>query len=187
MRSRFQMVGTWKTALALAALCLMLVGGVGMATAAAAQDAAATAASPLVGIWVTSPSGDEGGSITALSSDGIVVDHEADGTTAIGTWEATGPTSGTITFVFFMNEPADQFTGTVIIRATLEYDEAADSVSASYLVSGARQDGTIVFADDEPSTTTLTRMPVQGPDMAANPIDALTSAPVASPEATPAS
>ena len=178
---------TWKTAIALAALCLMLVGGSGIATRVSAQDTNSTADSQLVGVWVTSPSGEESGSITALSSDGSVVDHEADGSSAIGTWEATGPTSGTVTFVFFQNEPGDQFTGNVIIRATIEYDEATDSVTANYTVTGAMVDGTIVFGDSELVTTTLSRMPVQGPEMGGQPIDALTSAPVSSPEATPAS
>jgi hypothetical protein len=186
MRTERRILKSWKAAIALAALCLMLVGGGGIAARVAAQDAASTAGSPFVGVWIAPPLGEETGSITTLSSDGIVVDHETDGTSAIGAWEATGPTSGTITFVFFLNEPADEFTGSVIIRATLEYDEATDTITASYAVTGALADGTIVFSSDELATTTLSRMPVQGPEMAGQPIEGLIGA-TASPEATPAS
>lgn len=185
MHTERRIVKSWKAAIALAALCLMLVGGSGIAARVAAQDAASTADSPMVGVWVAPPSEEESGFITALSSDGIVVDHETDGTSAIGTWESTGPTSGTITFVFFMND--EEFTGNVIIRATLEYDEAIDTITASSTFTGALADGTIVFGGDELDTTTLTRMPVQGPEMAGQPIEGLIGVPAASPEATPAS
>ena len=54
-------------------------------------------------------------------------------------------------------------------------------------VTGALADGTVVFGGDELDTTTLTRMPVQGPEMGGMPIDGLVGVPAASPEATPAS
>ena len=189
---------TWKTALALAALCLMLAGSGGMAARITAQDAPSTAESPIVGVWVAPPQGEESGSITTLASDGSLVDQETDGTSAIGAWEATGPDTGTATFVFFVND--EEFTGNVIIRATFEYDEATDSLNASYSVTGALADGSVAWSSEELSTTTLTRFPVQGPEMAGQPIDGLSvtpmgsfmvhipaGAPTVSPEATSAS
>ncbi len=158
----------FKTAIALAALCLMLAGSGAMVARVTAQDAASTAASPIVGVWVAPPRGEESGSITSFSADGTLVDHETDGMSALGAWEATGPTSANATFVFFTND--DEFTGSIIIRATLEYDEATDSISASYSATGALPDGTVVWSSEELSTTTLTRLPVQGPDIAAEPI-----------------
>ena len=169
MRTELRIVKSWKTAIALAALCLMLVGGSAMAARVAAQDAASTADSPIVGVWVAPQRGEETGSITNLSADGTLVDHETDGTFALGAWEATGPTSATATFVFFAND--EEFTGNVIIRATIEYDEATDSISASYNATGALPDGTVVWSSEELITTTLTRLPVEGPDMAVGPLE----------------
>jgi hypothetical protein len=168
------------------ALCLMLVGSAGMWARVTAQDAASTAESPVVGVWIAPPQGDEAGSITSFSADGSLVDHETDGTSALGAWEATGPTSATATFVFFAND--EEFTGNVIIRATLEYDEANDSISASYNVTGALPDGTVVWSSEELSTTTLTRLPVQGPDMTGEPIggSSMVHIPPTAPEVTPA-
>lgn len=156
----------FRTAFVLLALCLAI--GVGMTTRVAAQDDP-TATSPIVGVWVAPPRGEETGSITSFSADGTLVDHETDGTAALGAWEATGPTSAIATFVFFTNE--DDFTGTATIRARLEYDEATDSISASYSVTGALPDGTVVWSSEELSTTTLTRLPVEGPDVAGASID----------------
>jgi hypothetical protein len=165
MLTRLRTIGsTWKTAIALAALCLLLAGGGGIARQALAQDAASTANSPIVGVWVAPPRGEESGSITSFSADGSLVDHETDGAAALGAWEATGPTSAIATFVFFANE--DDFTGTSTIRATLEYDQATDSITASYSGSAALPDGTVVWTSEELITATLTRLPVQGPEMA---------------------
>jgi hypothetical protein len=165
---------TWKTALALATLCLMLAGA-GVAARVVAQDAATTAHSPFVGTWVAPPRGVETGSITTFTSDGTIVDLESDGASAVGAWEATGPNSATATFVFFVSSP-DDFTGTAIIRAAIEFDEATDSISASYSITGAQTDGVIVFSSQELTTTTLTRLPVQGPEMAGKPINGLLDA-----------
>jgi hypothetical protein len=158
----------FKTIIALAALCLMLTGSGAMMARVTAQDAASTAESPIVGVWVLPPQGEEAGSITSFSADGSLVDHETDGTFALGAWEATGPSSAIATFVFFAND--EEFTGNITIRATLEYDDAADSISASYSVTGTLPDGTVVWSSEELITTTLTRLPVEGPEMAADPI-----------------
>lgn len=168
----------FKTVFAILALCLLMAAG-GSSRVFAQDDP--TASSPIVGVWVVSPVGDESGSIIALSSDGVVVDHETDGSTAIGAWEATGPTSGVMTFVFFFNEPADDFTGSVIIRATLTYDDATDTVAVSYTVTGASPDGTVVFSDEALSAATLTRLAPQGPDDVGQPIEALILVPAATP------
>ena len=165
---------TWKIAIALTALFLMLAGA-GVAARVAAQDAATTMDSPFVGTWIAPPRGAETGSITTFTSDGTIVDLESDGTSAVGAWEATGPNLATATFVFFVSSP-DDFTGTAIIRAAIEYDEATDSISASYHITGAQTDGAIVFSSQELTTTTLTRLPVQGPEMTGKPIDGLTDA-----------
>ena len=157
----------FKTAIALVALCLMMAGSGAMVARVTAQDAASTADSPIVGVWVLPPQGEEAGSITSFSTDGSLVDHETDGTFALGAWEATGPSSAIATFVFFAND--EEFTGTVIVRATIEYDEATDSISASYSATGALPDGTEVWTSEELSTTTLTRLPVEGPGMAGGP------------------
>jgi hypothetical protein len=159
----------FKTAIALVALCLMLAGSSALVARVTAQDAASTADSPIVGVWVAPPRGEEAGSITSFSADGSLVDHETDGTAALGAWEATGPTSANATFVFFAND--EEFTGNVIVRATLEYDEATDSISASYGITGTLPDGTVVWSSEELSTITLTRLPVEGPGMAGGPIE----------------
>ena len=155
----------FKSVIALAALCLMLAGSGAMVAQVMAQDAASTAESPIVGVWVAPSEGEESGSITSFSADGTLVDHEADGTFALGAWEATGPTSAIATFVFFANDA--EFTGSITIRASLAYDEATDSISASYDAIGVLPDGVVVWESDELSTTNLTRLPVQGPELSA--------------------
>lgn len=183
MRTGIRSRGSWKWMLALVALSSMLLGKSAMTASVAAQDAATTADSPIVGVWIAPPMGEETGSITTFSSDGALVDQESDGTAGLGSWEATGPTSGTATFVFFASD--DEFTGNVIIRAALEYDAETDSLNASYTVTGMTSDGTVVWSSEEASKTALTRLPVQGPEMGGQPIDGLVSVPMASPEATP--
>lgn len=160
----------FRTLFALVALCLLMGGTM---TQVAAQDAATTAGSPLVGVWLVPPTAEDTGSIIALSSDGIVVDHETDDTLGTGVWNATGPTSGVMTFVFFM--ASEEFTGNIIIRANLDYDEATDTLTASYNVTGTTPDGTVVWAQEELSSNTLTRMPAQGPDAGTLPLDGISA------------
>lgn len=159
----------FKTLFALVALCLLMGGTM---TQVAAQDAA-TADSPIVGVWLAPPTPDETGSILILTSDGALVDHETDGTLGTGVWNATGPTSGVLTFVFFMT--SDEFTGNIIIRATLDYDEATDTLNANYNITGTTPDGTVVWAQQELTPKTLTRMPAQGPDVGNLPLDGLSA------------
>lgn len=159
----------FKTAFPMLALCLLL--GVGAAARVGAQDAATTATSPIVGVWVTPQTADDTGSIVSFSSDGIVHDQETDGTIATGTWEATGAATGTATFVFFMS--SEEFSGAIVIRATLTYDDATDTLTAAYTVTGATPDGTVVWSDDTQVSKALTRMAAQGPEMAGQPLDGL--------------
>lgn len=166
----------FQTFFTLLALCLLVSG---MTARVAAQDDP-TATSPIVGVWLAPPLADDTGSIISFSSDGIVADQETDGTFASGAWAATDATTGTATFVFFMN--SDEFSGSIIIRVALAYDEASDTLTATYNVTGAAPDGSVPWADEESVSRTLTRMPVEGPDMVGQPLDGLI-APAA--EATP--
>ena len=84
-------------------------------------------------------------------------------------------------FIFFADEESGA-SGSIIIRAALEYDEATDTASGTYTVTGAGYDGTVFFTDD--GTVTATRVPAEGPEMGGNPIPALVvGTPVASPAA----
>lgn len=161
-------------------LAFGLLMGVAFTARVAAQDDT-TATSPIVGVWVMPPMGENAGSVTTLSSDGIVIDSETDGPWGIGAWEATGPDTGVMTFVFQISEPDAEFTGSIIIRASLTYDAATDTLAARYTVTGAASDGAIVFTDETPVDVTFTRFPAQGHEHVGEPIDGLISAEAATP------
>ncbi|MEZ4504392.1 MAG: hypothetical protein R2848_19995 [Thermomicrobiales bacterium] len=158
---------------------LLLVASMGVAGSSLAQDAASTDGHPLVGSWVI----DAGDSpaLASFTSDGIAIDVESTGEVGIGTWSATSETAGNLTFVIFFADDESGISGSIIIRAALEYDEATDTASGTYSVTGVGYDGTVYFTED--GAVTASRVPAEGPEMGGNPIPALV---VGTPVATPA-
>ena len=160
-------------------LALVLVTFVGLRAQAVAQDAA-TEGHPLVGTWILMTDGD-GASIATFSSDGTMIDAEASGEIGLGSWTATSPTSATATFAIFFLDPESDTAGTIVIRATLDYDEGTDSVVVTYNATGADQFGTVFFS--EGGTGTATRLPVEDPASGGTPLPGLFVAPEATPAA----
>ncbi|MCA9859290.1 MAG: hypothetical protein KC438_06180 [Thermomicrobiales bacterium] len=141
-----------------------------------AQDAESTVDHPLVGSWIIVADGVP--SIVSLSSDGLVSDIEATGEVGLGSWAATSPTSGNVTFGFFID-----FHGTpaaVVIRASLDYDESSDSVSATYSVTGQTLEGSVLFT--ETGVADATKFPAEGPESGGAAIPGLIVGTVATPE-----
>lgn len=158
------------------AFALLLFAG--MSAPAVAQDAT-TEGHPLVGTWILMTEGD-GAAIATFSSDGTMIDAESSGEVGLGSWTATSPTSGTATFAIFFTDPESNTAGAIVIRATLDYDAATDTVAVTYNATGADQFGTVFFSDD--GTGTATRLSVEDPSMGGAPLPGL----VVAPEATPA-
>jgi hypothetical protein len=142
------------------ALSLALAIFTSLHAPASAQDAT-TEGHPLVGTWMLMTEGD-GASIATFSSDGTMVDAEASGEIGLGSWVATSPTSATATFAIFFLEPESGTAGTIVIRATLDYDAATDSVSVTHNATAADQFGTVLFSDD--GLGSATRLTVEGPE-----------------------
>jgi hypothetical protein len=159
---------------------LLLIMGAGSAVRVIAQDAS-TEGHPLVGTWVID-AGEDNLAVASFTGDGTVTDIESSGEVGLGTWVATSPTSGTLTFVIFFSDPESGASGTIVIRGTLDYDEASDTATGSYTATGAGFDGTVYFMDE--GTVIATRIPPEAPELGGSPIPVLVvGTPVASPAA----
>lgn len=171
--------GAWKAGLALTALCLMIVGSGGLVTRVGAQDATATAGSPIVGVWVVNVGGET--SITSFGADGALVDIESTGGTGVGAWSATGPTSGSATFIMFFADENQAAAGSAVLRITMDYDEASDSLTLGYSVTGMMPDGSVISEYTDQGTGTATRLPIEGVEMVGTPFAGFVAGPVATP------
>jgi hypothetical protein len=158
---------------------LSIVLAAGSAERVVAQDISAEG-HPLVGTWIID-AGDDGPAIASLTNDGIAIDVESTGEVGLGSWSATSATAGNVTFVLFFEDTENDVAGSIIIRATLDYDEATDTASGTYTVTGVGFDGMDYFSDD--GVVTANRLLAEGPEMGGTPIPGLVTAP---PEATPA-
>ena len=125
------------TSLSALALFVTLLGG-RWSVDTAAQDATPVGEAtgdghPLVGAWLLDADDpEEPPSLATFTSDGIFTRHEPDGADGVGSWEATGETTATVTFVsqFFTDEEGTVASTTV--RAEVEVAEDGDSFTATY-------------------------------------------------------
>lgn len=170
-----------RSLLAAAAVVLLLLGAIAVLPGrSSAQDAtgASMLGHPLVGSWIIDAGGET--SLGAFTSDGIVIDTEATGLSGIGSWVATGDRSGTMTLITPYKEMEMDITGNVAIRATLEVNEAGDSMSLAGSITFFGLDGAVLFSGEV--TGTAIRLPVEAPDMIGSPVAGF---PVRQPEGTP--
>lgn len=152
-----------------ALLAGLLLGLAAVAGAARAQDgtpaAEALAGHPILGTWlVTDPNGSP--SVTSFTADGVVVDVEADGGTALGTWRPTGDRTAAFTMLLLVSD-AD-FAASVQINVTVEIDATGDAGTGDYSYTAVLADGTVVDAGT--GSVTVVRMPVQGLDAVGTPM-----------------
>ena len=151
--------------LSVLAVALVALFAAGRASGTTAQDATpgALAGHPLVGSWVLDTNADDPAnppSLARFSADGGYVEVDVDGV-AVGSWEATGERTATLTFAFL--EAGDgQFFGTGTVRATIEVDAGGDGLTAQYTLEFVGPDGT-GGGGYGPCTATAARMAVEPP------------------------
>jgi hypothetical protein len=118
------------------AAALLLTGGLAVSTAVQATTPPTEAPAevhPFVGAWIYTVDGfpESFTNVLAIDADGTWIDSNADGATAIGSWEATGPNSFSLTFhqLFFAE---DGSVAVLTIRAAGEVSEDGQSWTAPY-------------------------------------------------------
>jgi hypothetical protein len=129
-------------------LVVVLLGFAALAQVARAQEATPVAGAslvghPLVGAWIldTDTENDENPPTLAhFSSDGVYVDHGVFGEDGVGTWEATGPTTASLTFFSYFAEEGT-FAGGTIVRAEIEVAADGQTLTATYTLEFADPTG----------------------------------------------
>jgi hypothetical protein len=179
----------------LAVLVVALVALVAVARDAhvGAQDGtpvAGLAGHPLVGSWdavtdTTNPNGSR--SLFIVAADGTYVELDADGATAIGTWQATGPSTAVLTALSHQTDPKGTFVGTLTIRAAITVGADGTSFTATYTLEWTTPDGKR-SGQAGPGSAAGTKIAVEAPGTPAMTIPQLFQSlqGAATPQATPA-
>ena len=94
------------------------------------------ASPPIVGAWLLTVDEfpEDPPQLVAFHADGTYHEADADGTTGIGSWEATGPTSFNLTFVEIFPTDDEGSVGMQTIRAAGEVSEDGQSFTAEFTV-----------------------------------------------------
>jgi hypothetical protein len=169
------------------------LGASGLALAArtpiASAQEVATEGHPLVGTWFL----DNGtGNLTdaldtfIIHADGTYIEANADGTVRLGVWEATGPTTATLTIEAYSRDATGANLGAIIIRLTIELNPDGNSYTAEGTIELIRPDGSH-SGQAGPATGTATRMVVEAPSAPVITLDELFAGASGTPEATPTS
>lgn len=145
---------------------LILVGLVGRAAltgSSAAQDSTPMAwtGHPVVGTWLLVDDDDPESepSLVVFTSDGVYQQTDYDGTTGFGVWEATGPTSAAMTFLFQFSDDEGNFAGSVTIRALIEVNPDGQRFTATYTLESTGEG--LPAGEYGPGAVTATRMHVE--------------------------
>ena len=137
---------------------LLAIGG--LASTTLAQDASSTTAdSPIVGAWLLDVGNDAGSPPTTgiFHADGTYIQTDGVGT-GIGSWAATGPTSGDLTFTAYGPDETGALWSTTI-RGSLEVLED-DTLSGTFSLEYVGPDDTLT-GQYGPATATGTRIAVE--------------------------
>jgi hypothetical protein len=90
---------------------------------------------PVVGAWIlTVEEFPEDPSLIAFHADGTYQEASADGTTGIGSWEATGPASFNLTFIEMFPADDEGSAGMQTIRAAGEVSEDGQTLAAEFTI-----------------------------------------------------
>lgn len=153
----------------------LLLGFVAIAGSTRAQEATPLAGvipepiHPIVGTWIVTDLGPETSpSVTSFTSDGVVIDVEADGGVGLGVWQPTG--ERTAAFTMIVPLAFEDFYATIQINVTVSIDASGDSGIAEYTYTAVLADGTV--GDAGTGSVAITRMPVQPLDAAGTPMAA---------------
>lgn len=146
-------------AMSILAVGLLVAGG--STTAGVAKDASpSTAKSPVVGAWLLDVDGDPSTPPTqaVFHADGTYLQTDAGGV-GVGSWAATGPSTGALTFTVYDVEETGGFSSATV-RATLEASADGQRVSGTFTLEQISGDGTST-GQMGPLTATGTRIPVE--------------------------
>ena len=140
------------------AVTLLAIGG--LASASLAQDTSSTTAdSPVVGAWLLGLGSDMSSAPTTaiFNADGTYI--QTDGAeTAIGTWAATGPGTGDLTFTAYQLTPEGEL-GSATVRGSVEM--AADgTLTGTFSLEYGGAVGT-PSGEYGPATVTATRIAIE--------------------------
>jgi hypothetical protein len=165
--------------LALIIAILVAVFGIGPSMGTARQQATPGTAvgHPLVGTWVIDPEIENPTnppSFNAFMADGTLVNIGSDGA-SVGTWEATGPSTATMTFSGLVQGESGVY---FIIRGNLEVEEAGETLAAAHSFTLVSADGTVLMAAEGGGA--------QGTRIHAEPLEAVGQPPPQFPTWTPA-
>ena len=160
------------------------VSGLGLVTTrTAAQEGTptATTAHPAVGAWIVDSTADDPTdkpAVAVITADGTLIDTQG----VAGTWQATGPRTAATTFVVFPGE-GEAGPG-VVIRGTIEVDEAGETWTGPYSFTIVGADGTVLGSGR--NTAVSKRVPVEPVEAEGTPLEAVpTWMPAPSAGATP--
>jgi hypothetical protein len=120
---------------------------------AAAQDGTPTAAGdhPFVGAWIVDTDTTDATNFPALAvatADGTYLESHPDVGVGVGSWEATGERTVSLTIVFRAPSETGTPVGLVTARATIELTEDGNVWEAPYSFEGVAPDGTVLFAGE---------------------------------------
>jgi len=119
-----------------------------------------------------------------FSSDGTLVDVQGSDVT-VGVWEATGPSTATITFSAYFTDDNGDYNGGYTVRAAGELSADGNSFTATYTVESLNPDGT-TSGQAGPGTVTATRIMAEAPGTPVMTLDEMFGSFEGTPEATPA-
>jgi hypothetical protein len=121
------------------AAAVLLVGGLASSTAVQATTPPTEEPAeghPIVGAWLLTVEEfpEEPPQLIAFHADGTFQETSADGTTGIGSWEATGPSSINLTFIEMFLIDDEGSAGMQTIRAAGEVSEDGQSFTAEFTI-----------------------------------------------------
>jgi hypothetical protein len=120
---------------------------------AAAQNGTPTAAEdhPFVGAWIVDTDTADDANFPALAvatSDGTYLESHPDVGVGVGSWEATGQRTVSLTIVFRAPSETGKPVGLVTAHATIEVTEDGDVWEAPYSFEGVAPDGSVLLAGE---------------------------------------
>jgi hypothetical protein len=122
------------------AAALLLAGGA-LATSTVVQattppSEAPAVVHPIVGAWLLTVDEfpEDPPSLVAFHADGIYQEASADGSTGVGSWEATGPSSVNVTFIEMFPTDDEGSAGMQTIRAAGEVSADGQSFTAEFTI-----------------------------------------------------
>jgi len=166
-----------------AIVVLAAVSALGLATTSTvAQEGTPTTTTthPVVGAWIvdsTSEDPSDKPAVAVITADGTLIDNQG----VAGTWQATGPRTAATTIVVFPGE--GEAGPSVVIRGTIEVDEAGETWTGPYSFTIVGADGMVLGSGR--NTAVATRVPVEPVEAEGTPLVAIPTWMPATQEATP--